>query len=111
MIRSPYRCPHNIHGHLSQLSSPNAKGNEIIYPDIDDRDRQWARRLESAIKLHRDLPEDDLDELQAEYEDVVRQSKEAHERKYDQKEIAMFNKRLEQGNQALRTHLLYALMA
>jgi hypothetical protein len=88
----------------------NAKGNEIFYPVIDNRDRQWARRLEWAIKQHRDLAEDDLDELQAEYEDVIRQSKEAHERKYDKKEIAVLNKRLEQANQALRTHRLYALM-
>ena len=88
----------------------NAKGNEIFYPVIDNRDRQWARRLEWAIKQHRDLAEDDLDELQAEYEDVIRQSKEAHERNYDKKEIVMLNKRLEQANQALRTHRLYALM-
>jgi hypothetical protein len=33
-----------------------------------------------------------------------------HERKYDKKEIAMLNKRLEQANQALRTHRLHALM-
>jgi hypothetical protein len=52
-----------------------------------------------------------LDELQAEYEDVIRQSKEAHERIYDQKEIAMLNKRLEEANRALMTHHLYALMA
>ncbi len=89
----------------------NAKGNEIFYPVIDDRDRQWARSLELSIKHHRDLAKDDLDELQAEYEDVVRQSKEANERRYDQKEITMLNKRLEQANQALRTHQLYALMA
>jgi hypothetical protein len=57
----------------------HAKGNEIFYFVIDDRDRQWARRLEWAIKQHSDLAEDDLDELQAEYEDVIRQSKEAHE--------------------------------
>ncbi len=64
-----------------------------------------------AIKQHRDLAEDDLDELQAEYEDVIRQSKEEHERKYDQKEIAMLTQRLEQANQALSTHWLYTLMA
>ncbi len=78
----------------------NAKRNEIFYPVIDYKDRQWARRLEWAIKQHRDLAEDYLDEHQAEYEDVIRQSNEAHERKYDQKEIAMLNKRLEQANQA-----------
>ncbi len=66
-----------------------------------------ARRLEWAIRQHRDLAEDDLDELQAEYEDVIRQPKEAHERKYDKKEISVLNKRLEQANQALRTHRLY----
>ncbi len=31
--------------------------------------------------------QDDLDQLQAEYEDVIRQSKEAYELKYDKKEF------------------------
>jgi hypothetical protein len=34
--------------------------------------------LEWTIKQHHCLAKDDLDELQAEYEDVIRQSKEAH---------------------------------
>ncbi len=50
-----------------------------------------------AIKQHRDLAEDDLDELQAEHWVVIRQSKEVHGQKYDQKEIAMLNKRLDQA--------------
>jgi hypothetical protein len=51
---------------------------------------------------------DDLDELQAEYEDVIHQAKELYARKYDQPEehIASLNKRLDQANQALRTHRL-----
>ncbi len=64
--------------------------------------------LELAIKQNRDLAEDELDELQAEYEVVIRQSKEVYERKYDQTQIAMLKKRLDQANQALRTHRLYA---
>ncbi len=63
-----------------------------FYPAIDDRDRQCATRLEWAIKQHRDLAEDDLDELQAEYEVtvIIRQSKEVYERKYHQMDIANF---------------------
>jgi hypothetical protein len=106
MISNPCRGPHNIHGPFSTLSSQDAKGNEIFYSVIDDRDRQWARRLEFATKQYRDLAEDDLDELQAEYEVVIRQSKKVHERKYDQKEIAMLNKRLDQGNQAQDTSIV-----
>ena len=84
----------------SQLKKAN--GDEIFYPVNDDRDRQWARRLEWVVKQHLDRAEDDLDELHADYIDVMRQSKEAHERKYDQRHIVDLYKQLDTANRALR---------
>jgi hypothetical protein len=84
----------------------NAKG-EIFYPVNDNRDRQWARRLEWVIEQHRDLAEDDLDEMETE----MRQSKQGIFRKYDQEHIATLNRRLDRANQALLAHRLYAHMA
>lgn len=81
----------------------NRKGDEILYPINDDRDRLWARRLEWAIDKHRDIAEDDLDELQRDYEKVLRRSKEAHERRYDQWHIAELYQRLELANKRFRT--------
>jgi hypothetical protein len=63
----------------------NSKGDEIFYPVNDDeRDRQWARRLKWVVGKHRDLAEDDQEELHVEYRDlaVLSESKEAHERMY-----------------------------
>jgi hypothetical protein len=89
----------------------NAKGDEIFYPVNDNRDREWARRLEWAIGKHRDIAEEDLDQLTEDYVDVIRQSKEAHERKYDQQHIASLYERLERANQRFRAHGLYTSMA
>jgi hypothetical protein len=66
----------------------NSKGYEIFYPVTDDRDRQWARRLGYAIDRHREIAEDDIEELHADFFAVLRESKEPHERKYDQAYIA-----------------------
>jgi hypothetical protein len=85
-----------LHAGESQLT--NAKGDEIFYPVSDNRDREWAKRLEWAIEQHRDIAKDDLDKLQQDYEHVFRQSKEAHERKYDQQHIDALYKRLERAN-------------
>ena len=89
----------------------NAKGDETFYPVNHNRVRKWARRLEWAIEKYRDIAEHDLDELQRNYEDVLRQSKEAHERKYDQGHIAELYKRLELAKKSLRTHGLCAFTA
>ena len=50
-------------------------GQEILYPVEDDRDRWWARKLDSAVDHHRDLAERDLDGLQAFSLDLVRRVK------------------------------------
>ncbi len=55
----------------------NSKGEQIFYPVVDDTDRTWALRLERAIDCHRDLAEADLNGLQAEFERVLRTSREA----------------------------------
>ena len=89
----------------------NAKGVEIVFPVKDNRDREWARRLEWAINKHRDIGEEDLDQLTKDYADVLRQSKEAHERKYDQQHIAALNERLERQNQRFRNLGLYSCLA
>ena len=45
----------------------NSKGDEIIFPVNDDRDRQWARRLDWVVERHLDRAEDELEELHADY--------------------------------------------
>ncbi len=50
-------------------------------PSVTTGTGKRAKRLEWAIEKHRDIAEDDLDKLQQDYEHVLRQSKEAHERK------------------------------
>ena len=55
----------------------NRNGREILYPVEDDRDRWWARKLDSAVDHHRDLAERDLDGLQAFSLDLVRRVKQA----------------------------------
>jgi hypothetical protein len=85
----------------------DSKGDEIFYPVNDGRDRQWARRLEWAINRHRDIAEDDLEELHADHLAVLRESREAHERRHDQEHIAELNKRLEATNKALRDYRAY----
>jgi hypothetical protein len=98
------RPPQRFHFPWKFVSSQltNSKGDEIFYPVNDERDRQWARRLEWVIGHHLDRAEDDLEELHADYLAVLRESREAHERKYDQEHIAELNKRLEATNKSLR---------
>ena len=92
----------------SQLK--NSKGDEIFFPVDDDQDRLWARRLEWVIEEHLDRAEDDLDTLQADYEAVLRLSREAHERMYDQAYISDLTKRLDAANKSLRHFHLYGHM-
>ncbi len=42
----------------------NSKGEEIIYPVEDDRDRIWALRLEWVVDQHLDRAEDEQKQLQ-----------------------------------------------
>ncbi len=69
--------------------------------------RRW---LEWAIDCHRNIAEDGLEELHADHCAVIRQSKEAHERKYDRHYIADLVKRLEATNKSLRELNRYGLM-
>ena len=85
----------------------NSKGDEIFYPVNDGRDREWARRLEWAIDRHRDIAEDDLEELHQDNLAVHRESREVHQRKYYREHIAELNKRLEATNKALREYRAY----
>ncbi len=64
-------------------------------------DSQWARRLEWVVGRHLDRAEDDLEEP------VLRESREVHERRYDQEHCAKLNKRLEAANKALREYRAY----
>jgi hypothetical protein len=73
----------------------NSKGEKIFYPVMDDTDRSGARRLEWAIECHRDLAEADLDGLQAEYERVLRKSREAVGRRDDRLYIKSLQEQLE----------------
>jgi hypothetical protein len=50
-----------------------------------------------VIRQHLDRAKDDLDELQADYEPVLRQSREAHERKYDQAHTSYLTERLDKS--------------
>lgn len=56
----------------------DSKGQDILYQVNSDNERKWARRLEWAVDQHLDRAEDDLEELHADFNDVLRQSKEAH---------------------------------
>jgi hypothetical protein len=69
-------------------TADNSKGDETFHPVNDDRDSQWARRLEYAIDRYREIAEDDIEELHADFSAVLRESKEAYERNYDQAYIA-----------------------
>ena len=80
----------------------NSKGEEILFPVNDDRDRQWARRLDWVVERHLDRAEDELDQLQADYIKVLCRSKEASERRYDKEHIADLYTQLEAANQCLR---------
>jgi hypothetical protein len=84
-----------------------SKGGEIFFPVNDKQDRRWARRLKWVIKELLDRAEDDLDQLQSDHESVPRQSRKAHEQKYDQAYISDLNKRLDAANKSLRHFHLY----
>ncbi len=81
---------------------------------IGTGDGQGAWSGQSNEK-HRAIAAHDLDELQRGYEDVLCQSKEARERKFDQRHIAELpvyeRLDLELANKSLRTHGLCAFMA
>ncbi len=63
--------------------------------------------MEWAIDKHHDIAEHDLDKLQRDYEKVLRRSKEAHERRYDQRRhIAELYQPLELANKRFRTHVI-----
>jgi hypothetical protein len=72
----------------------NSKSGEIFNPFDDDRDRMWAWRLEWAIKQNLDRAEDELGQLQDDFEAILWQSKDASESKYDQEHIADLYKKL-----------------
>ncbi len=75
--------------------------------------RSFNRRSPNALTSHGNScppAEDDLDKLQADYEAVLRQSREAHERKYDQSYISDLTKRLDAANKSLRQFHLYGHM-
>ena len=48
----------------------NAKGEETFYRVDDDRHRKCARRLEWVVKQHLDRAEDELDQIQDDFEQV-----------------------------------------
>jgi hypothetical protein len=79
----------------------NSKGEEIIYQVEDDRDRIWARRLEWVVDQHLDRAEDVLNQLQRDFEAVLRQSKQALERNYDQKHISYLNEELDTARRTI----------
>lgn len=80
----------------------NSKGEQIFYPVVDDIDRSWARRLEWAINSHRDLAEADLNALQAEFERVLRTSREAVGRRDDRLYIKSLEEQLASAHQRFR---------
>jgi len=88
-----------------QFVSPqllDSEGEQIFYPVVDDTDRSWARRLEWAIECHRDLAEADLDGLQAEYERVLRTSRQAVGRRDDRLYIKSLQEQLECAHKRFR---------
>ena len=83
----------------------NSMGEEILYRVNDDSDRKWARRLEWVVKQHLDRAEVELDQLQHDFEAVLRQCKDARERKDDQEHIADLNKQLEASHRTIKALL------
>jgi hypothetical protein len=80
----------------------NSKGEEIIYPVEDDQDRIWARRLDWVVDQHLDRAEDEQNQLQRDFEAVLRQSKQARERKYDHATISYLSKQLDTARETIR---------
>ena len=95
--------PNPVHYPWGSVSSLllNSKGEEITYPVEDDRDRIWARRLEWVVDQHLDRAEDEQNQLQRDFEAVLRQSKEARERKYDQATISYLSKQLDTARETI----------
>ncbi len=79
----------------------NSKGEEIIYPVEDYRNRIWARRLEWVVDQHLDRAEDEQNQLQHDFEAVLRQYKQARERKYDQATISYLSKQLDTARKTI----------
>ncbi len=79
----------------------NSKGEEIIYRVEEDRDQIWARRLEWVVDQHLDRAEDEQNQLQHDFEAVLRQCKQARERKYDQTTISYLNKQLDTARRTI----------
>jgi hypothetical protein len=71
------------------------------------RDQKWARRLVVKQHLDRDRAEDELDQLQQDFEAVLRQCRDARERKYDLDDIADLDKQLETANRTIRALSLF----
>jgi hypothetical protein len=67
----------------------------------DDLDRRWAWRLEWVVDQHLDRAEDEQNQPQRDFEAVLRQSKQARERKYDQKHISYLNKQLDTARRTI----------
>ena len=89
---------------LDRLARPSGPGRGAARPlaaarSDEDRDRIWARRLEWVVDQHlsRDRAEYEQNQLQRDFkfEAVLRQSKEARERKYDQTTISYLSKQLD----------------
>ena len=62
----------------------------------------WARRLEWVVDQHLDRAEDEQKQLQRDFEAVLRQSKQARERKYDQTTISYLSKQLDTARETIR---------
>ncbi len=60
----------------------------------------WARRLEWVIDELRDLADADMDLLQTDFEQVLRQSREVHFWNYDQHRVAELKELLEKVQRA-----------
>jgi len=72
-----------------------------LFPVNDDRDRRWARRLEWVIEEHLDRAKADMDQLQTDFEQVLRRSKEVHFRKYYERRVVELEEMLENAHRRL----------
>jgi hypothetical protein len=76
-------------------------------PVIGNEHSAWSGSSYSTwTGLWLDRAEDELDQLQKDFEAVLRQSKDARERKYDQQHMADLNKQLETTHRTLRAFRL-----
>ena len=95
--------PQIVHYQWKFVSSllKNSKNEDIVFPVNDDRDRRWARRLEWVIE-HLDRAKADMDQLQTDFEQVLRRSKEVHFRKYYERRVVELEEMLENAHWRLR---------